>query len=342
MAKPRAVWTALAIVYVVWGSTYLGIRYFVETVPPFLGAGLRYALAGLILGALLGGTRGFGRLRVPMREVAASGLVGLLLLVGGNGLVMVAEQSIPSGLAALCVAAVPLFVVVLRLATGDRPPGATLLGVVVGFVGIATLVQPGGSATGGVVAVLCAALSWSIGSFVSGGLRLPADPLVGTAYEMVIGGLALLVVGGARGEAASFSLGDVSTASWIAFGYLVVFGSLVAFTAYVWLLQSGAPISTVSTYAYVNPAVAVLLGTVTGEKVTGRILVGGLLVIVAVAVVVTTEGRARRAAGPDRAPAQVEPAPALGVETAEPAGLPGQESQYEPTPRAGGRYRDPA
>ncbi|MFL6137927.1 MAG: EamA family transporter [Frankiaceae bacterium] len=332
MARARTVWTALAIVYVVWGSTYLAMRYLVETISPFLGGAFRFLLAGVLLGAVLAGTGGWRRLRISWPEAAASGLVGLLLLVGGNALVMVAEQSISSGLAALCVAAVPLFVVVLRLATGDRPLPATVLGVVVGFVGIATLVQPGGGNMTGVLTVILAAFSWSVGSFLSGRIRLPADPLVGTTYEMLVGGLVLLAISAARGDVTSFSAGHVSRASWIALAYLVVFGSLVAFSAYVWLLQS-APISTVSTYAYVNPAVAVLLGMIAGEALSWRILIGGALVIVAVAVVVTAEGRARArahredpAAGPTGAglPPGADPGSERCEARQQPAGAPGR------------------
>lgn len=294
MARQRTLWTALAIVYVVWGSTYLAMRYLVETVPPFIGASARFLLAGAILAVVVAATRGVGALKVRPREAASSALVGVLLLAGGNALVMLAERSIDSGLAALVVAAVPLFVVVLRVLGRDRPPAATLAGVLLGFGGLAVLVHPGGGSGTGVLVVLFAAFSWSVGSYLSGGrLPLPADPLAHTTYEMIAGGLAVLPVAAARGDFSGFALRQVSTASWLALAYLVVFGSLVAFTAYVWLLRE-APISLVSTYAYVNPAVAVLLGTLTGEALTGRELVGGAVILAAVAVVVTTESRARR------------------------------------------------
>ena len=307
MPKRRLMWIALVIVYVLWGSTYLAMSYLVDTVPPFLGAGARYASAGLLLAAVLAARSGASRLRVSPRELGSAALVGALLLVGGNGLVMMAERTVPSGLAALAVAAVPLFVVLLRLAVRDRPPLSTLLGVVLGFLGIATLVHPGGHANGGVLIIIAAALSWSIGSFLAPRLPMPADAFVGTVYEMVCGGLLLVVVSAARGEPGRFALGEVSASSWIAFGYLILFGSLVAFTAYVWLLQN-APLSTVSTYAYVNPAVAVALGTLTGEPFTWQVAVGGAAVIAAVAIVVSTEERGRAEApgepledGPDEA-----------------------------------------
>lgn len=303
MARQRVVWTALGIVYVVWGSTYLAIRYVVQTVPPFLGAGVRFIVAGALMAGLVAVFRDRARLRVSRREAGASALVGGLLLLGGNGLVMVAERTIASGLAALGVAVVPLFVVLLRLATRDRPPAATLAGVGLGFAGLALLLDLGsGHLAVGLLIVLGAAASWSVGSFFSSRLPLPADPLVSTTYEMLFGGAMLIVLALARGEGSQFSLGAVSLASWLGLGYLVVFGSLVAFTAYVFLLQA-APISTVATYAYVNPAVAVLLGTMAGEPLTLSIALGGGLVVLAVAVVVTTESRARRRSAP------MEPAP---------------------------------
>lgn len=291
-APPRAVWTALAVVYVVWGSTYLAIRYLVETFPPFIGAGARYLVAGIVLAAILAVARGPAVLKIRPRSLAATTLVGALLLVGGNGGVVYAEQTVRSGLAALVVAAVPLFVVVLRLLTRDRPPAATLVGVLIGFIGLAVLVHPTGHVGSGVLIVLAASLSWSVGSFFSGRLPLPTDAFASTTYEMLTGGALLLALSAVRGEWGHFSVGQVSAASWWALVYLVILGSVVAFSAYVWVLTA-APISTVSTYAYVNPAVAVLLGTLAGEPLTRTLVVGGLIVIVAVAVVVTTEGRAR-------------------------------------------------
>jgi drug/metabolite transporter (DMT)-like permease len=296
---PRTtLWLALAAIYLIWGSTYLAIRVAVRTIPPFLSAGPRFLLAGLIVAVVLAVRGGLGALRVSWRELGACALVGGLLLLGGNGLVVLAEQHVDSGLAALVIAAVPLWVVLLRLGTGDRPRNATLVGVAVGFLGIAVLLAPGGGATHAlaVLTLLVASLSWSIGSFTSPRLPLPADPFVTTAWEMICGGTLMVGVAATHGEFSEFDASAVSGESLAAFVYLVLAGSIVAFTAYVWLLRS-APISLVATYAYVNPAVAVVLGAlVLSEPITTRVLLGGALVIASVAVVVSVEQRPATAA----------------------------------------------
>ena len=191
--RPLAVWAALAIVYVIWGSTYLGIRIAVETFPPYLSASVRFVAAALVLGALIAVRRGPSELRVRPRQVGAAALVGVLLLTGGNGLVVGAEHAgLPSGVAALLIATVPLLVVLLRLVTGDRPGWPTLAGVVVGFAGLAGLVASRGG--GGTVhvapalVVVVGAASWSVGSFFSGRLPLPGNPFVGSMYQMAAGG----------------------------------------------------------------------------------------------------------------------------------------------------------
>jgi drug/metabolite transporter (DMT)-like permease len=294
-AGPQAglVWIALAIVYVVWGSTYLGIRISVETLPPFTSGGLRFTTAGLLLAGIIALRRGVRALRVTRRQSAAAGLVGVLLLAGGNGMVVFAEaHRLPSGVAALLIATVPLLVVVLRLLSGDRPRWATLIGVLLGFAGLTALIASRGGGGGvvpvaGALLVVGASASWSIGSFFSRRLPLPGDPFVASVYEMLVGGLLLLAIGAVRGEPAR--LAHSSARSWLALGYLTLAGSLVAYTAYVWLLQH-APISLASTYAYVNPTVAVVLGAlVADERITGSVLFSGAVIIIGVALVVTTE-----------------------------------------------------
>ncbi|MFI8106233.1 EamA family transporter [Streptomyces sp. NPDC086023] len=291
-----AVWAALLIVYVVWGSTYLGIRVVVETVPPFLSSGGRFLVAGLLMTGLIAWRFGPGALRVTWPQLRSALLVGLLLLLGGNGMVVLAETAVPSGLAALLVAAVPMWVAVFRAATGDRPPVRTLTGVGVGLAGLAVLTLPGLSGEirlWGVVLVLIGTVLWSLGTFSSARLPMPKNPFTASAYEMLGGGVASLAVAFGRGEQHGFSFAEVSTRSWVAFGYLIVFGSLVAFSAYAWLLQS-APLSLVSTYAYVNPVVAVLLGAlILGEALTWPIVVGGAIVVAGVVVIVSTERRGR-------------------------------------------------
>ncbi|MFD8143266.1 EamA family transporter [Streptomyces sp. NPDC059708] len=289
-----AVWTALALVYVVWGSTYLGIRIVVQTMPPFLSAGARFITAGLILAGVVAWRYGPSALRVTRAQLGSTLLVGLLLVLGGNGLVVLAETSVPSGLAALLVAAVPMWVVVLRAATGDRPPGRTLAGVLVGLAGLAVLTSPGLSGEvrlSGVLLVLAGSLAWSLGSFSAGRLPLPGNPFTGSAYQMLWGGVAGVLVGLARGEQRGLDPASFSTASWLALGYLVLIGSVVGFTAYAWLLQA-APLSLVSTYAYVNPVVAVVLGAlILDEAVTLPIVLGGAVVVAGVGVIVSTERR---------------------------------------------------
>ena len=297
-AAPGLIWTALATVYVVWGSTYLAIRVLVESAPPLLGMGTRFLVAGVVLAGLLAARRGARTLRVRPRQLAAAGVVGGLLLLGGNGLVAVAEQTVPSGLAALLVAATPLWLVCLRLTAGDRPRRLSLAGVLLGFVGVALLARPGSGggdvATWGLLMILAASACWALGSFLSARLPLPADPLVATTYEMLLGGGLQLVLGAAVGELRGFDPGAVSGRSWVAWGYLVVVGSLVAFSAYVWLLGN-APISLTATYAYVNPVVAVLLGALLlDEAVTAAIVAGGAVVVAGVALVVTAERPRRR------------------------------------------------
>lgn len=307
-------WLALTTVYLVWGSTYLAIRVVVRTIPPFISAGSRFFVAAALVAVGIGVVQGWSRLRVTLREAASAALVGCLLLVGGNGLVTLAEQHIASSLAALVIAAVPLWIVLFRRITGDRPNGATTLAVLVGFGGIALLLAPGGGSTRivGILTVLLGSLLWSIGSFTSARLSLPADPFVTTVYEMFAAALMLYAVAGARGEFGRFHPGGISGESAGAWVYLVLAGSVLAFTAYVWLLQN-APISLVATYAYVNPGVAVLLGALMlGESITWPIVVGGAVVIASVAVVVSVEHKpkitkmpASVAAAPD-APATVD------------------------------------
>jgi len=300
--RPALIWTALVVVYLLWGSTYLGIRVAIESLPPLTSAAMRFAAAAAVLALVLRLRRGPGALRVDRRQLGSAALVGVLLLAGGNGLVVLAESgppgvALPSGIAALLVATVPLLVVLLRTLGGDRPRPWTFAGVALGFVGLVLLVLPTGG-TGavpvtGALTVVAGATCWSVGSYLSGRIRMPTDPFVATVYEMVAGAAVLGVIAAGRGELRGFSPAEVTGRSWAALAYLMVAGSLVAFTAYVWLLHR-APISLVSTYAYVNPAVAVALGALlAAEPVTAQVLLGGAVIVAGVAVVVSTE-RPRR------------------------------------------------
>jgi drug/metabolite transporter (DMT)-like permease len=283
------VWTGLWIVYIVWGSTYLAIRVMVETVPPLLGAGARFTLAGGVMLAFLAVHRS---VRPTRAQVLSALLVGALL-TGANAVITVAEQDVPSALAALLVASIPLWVIVLRRGVGEPIGAPTVAAVLVGFVGVALLVKPGeqsGEATVvGLAACVFAAFMWASGSFASPRLRLPRDPLVSTGWQMLLGGLVCTTAGLVAGEAPEVDPGAFSARSVIAFAYLVVFGSWLAFTAYAWLLQN-APISKVSTYAYVNPVVAIVLGwLILDEVITPITLIGAAIIVVSVAMVVRIE-----------------------------------------------------
>src|SRR5438093_891940 len=296
-ASSANVWLALGIVYVVWGSTYLAIAIAVQTLPPLFYSGVRFAVAGLILAGWLA-LRGVD-LRISRRELGGAAAVGMLMLAGGNGLVSLAERTVPSGVAALIVASIPLWIVVYRMIAGERVGRDLLAGVLLGLVGVAVLVVPGGlNGTVDPVGTLMlfgATLSWALGTFLSPRLETPRNALVSTAYQMVAGGLALLVVGLGQGELAHLDPGTFSVRSLVAFAYLVVFGSLVAFSAYTWLLQN-ASVSLVSTYAFVNPVVAVVLGTlVLAEPMTATIVIGAAIIVVAVAFIIFRQNAARRA-----------------------------------------------
>ena len=283
------VWTALWIVYIVWGSTYLAIRYMVDTMPPLFGAGVRFVLVGAILLPLLAATRGTAVLRPSRAQLLSCAFVGLML-PGANAVRSVNEQKVPSGLAALLVASIPLWVILLRRASGERISGRSIAAVLVGFAGVALLVKPQGGAT--LVALLAcvgAAVMWATGSFASPRISLPRDPLVTTAWQSLLGGLACLAAAAVGGE-----LGDLHPSRWsldsvLGLAYLVTFGSLLAFTAYAWLLQN-APIAKVSTYAYVNPVIAVFLGWLfVSEPVSATTIIGAGIIVASVALVVRVE-----------------------------------------------------
>lgn len=311
-AQEWQIWLALGTVYLVWGSTYLAIRVVVETMPPLLSAGTRQLVAGLIIFGLVALRGGRGALHLRRSEWLGAGLVGLALLLGGNGLVMLGERDVPSGLAALIIGVVPLWVVILRRVFGERVGSGTVVGVLIGFVGLAVLVVPRGLSGsvefGGTVLLVLAAASWSAGSYFSRRLDMPVDPLASTGVQMLVGGSALLLAGGLAGEAALVQPDRFSTESLLSLVYLVIVGSVVGYTAYTWALAH-APVSRVATYAYVNPVVAIFLGAlILHEQVDLTILLGAVLIIVSVGLVIRTESTPRRAE--TIADLAVEPAPA--------------------------------
>ncbi|SFQ06024.1 EamA domain-containing membrane protein RarD [Amycolatopsis arida] len=293
-------WVALGVVYVVWGSTYLAIRFLVDTFPPLLGAGLRFLVAGPVLLVLVLLVAGRGALRMTRAQAGSAALVGLLLAAGGQGVLTVAETQVASGLAALLVACVPLFVLLLRRLLGEVPPAVTVLGVLLGLGGLGVLLLFGGPAEGahgaawwGPWLVLIAAASWSVGTVASTRLPMPANPFASSAVGLTTAGVALAVAGLAAGQRVDVTA--VSARSWFGLAYLIVAGSLVGYSAYVFVLDR-LPLSTVATYAYVNPVIAVLLGVLlAGERFGPAQLAGGVLVLVAVLVVVRAEAAHRAA-----------------------------------------------
>jgi drug/metabolite transporter (DMT)-like permease len=297
-SRTSLIWVAIAILYVVWGSTYLGIRIAVETIPPFLLAGTRFGIAGLVIlaVALL---RKRGRIPFPSRrELRDMTLIGAALMAGGMGLVALGEQTVPSGIAALLIAMMPLWVAVAgRIFFGERLPRIAIAGVAIGLLGVGILVGPSASGAetfnpGGILALLLSPICWACGSLYSSHrAQLPKDPLVATGGQMLAGAAILVVIAAVRGEYAGFRLETVSSESLAAFAYLTVVGSLIAFTTYVWLLKM-APLPLIATYAYVNPIVAVILGAIVlQEPITPRILVAGAVIIFAVALIITARGR---------------------------------------------------
>ena len=297
--SPWSIWAALLLIYVVWGSTYLAIKLNVETLPPLLSGGVRFLAAGGLLSLLLLARRGRAGMRVTQRELAACAAAGALLLVGGVGMVMLAETKIASSLAAIIASSAALWIVLLRLLTGERVAAATIGAAIAGLGGVALVVLPHADARASAVGVLIAlgaSISWATGSFVSRRLPLPADPFLATALEMLAGGAILLALGLARGEAAGLHLSAVSARSLGGLAYLAVAGSLVSFSAYVWLLRH-VPISKVVTHQYANPLVAVLLGwAILSEEIGPNVLAGAALVVGSVAVVVRRESVSARAA----------------------------------------------
>jgi drug/metabolite transporter (DMT)-like permease len=300
MPRRYLVWTALVTVYVVWGSTYLGIRYAIGAgtgqpgLPPLLMAGTRFMLAGALLyGWAIRRPAADGEPDRPTRQQwVACAVIGTLLLLGGNGLVTLAERKVASGIAAVIIALVPIWVAVIGLLFGrDRLPRIGVAGLAVGFAGAFVLANPTGAghlAPGGVLMLIAATLSWAIGSYYSRSATVPRRPLVMTGMEMLCGGAAMTLVSVVTGDAFTLHLGNVGWKAWVAYAYLVVFGSMVAFTAYAWLLRN-ARLSLVTTYAYVNPAVAVLLGALfLGERLTARALVASALILVGVGLVVSS------------------------------------------------------
>jgi drug/metabolite transporter (DMT)-like permease len=328
-ASPAAVAFALLVVYVVWGSTYFGIAVMIQTMPPLLAAGVRYGLAGLLM---LGGLAAYAALRGraggaerPTRAHWRSAfIVGTLLLLGGNGGVVLSELYIPSGITAVLVATVPIWLAVFdALVTRRRPSRLVVGGLLAGVIGVAVLVVPVEGLAQinpvGVLLVVGATISWAAGSLYARHAPLPRSGLLATGLEMLAGGFSLVLMGSLLGEIGRTDVAAFSAESVAAFLYLVIFGSIVAFTAYTWLLAH-APVSTVATYAYVNPIVAVALGAIfLSEPITARTLIAGAIILGAVVAMVS---------GRPRSVGEREPSPETGdgaIVTPVPVSVPVEE-----------------
>lgn len=291
---------ALLSVYLFWGGTYVGMKVAIETMPPFLMAGIRFFTAGAVLYVI---SRFSGAKRPAGREWRSSAIVGALLLLGGNGLVAWSEQRVSSSIASLIIAAVPVWMMLFGWfgRSGKRPNPGVIAGIVLGLLGIAVLVfQPGQGDTGtatdltGIITLLVASLSWAAGSMYSRSARMPDSPLMSTAAQMLTGGVLLIAFSYVTGDWSKLEVSSISLRSYAAFGYLVAFGSIIGYTAYIWLLKN-ADASLASTYAFVNPIVAVILGwAMVGEQLTVNTLAAAVIIIAAVVLVTLFRGRPQK------------------------------------------------
>jgi len=295
-------WFALWTVYIIWGSTYFAIAYVIETMPPLLSMGIRFFIAGVLLSLFVIATKGFREMAVPKAEIRTSVILGFVLLGFGLGNVAVAEKHVPSGIVALIIAALPIWIAIFRFISGERPSIRTWLGLIIGLVGVALLLKPGsvqsvsGEGSSTVIfymfMVLIGNIGWALGTFLAPRFPLPKNALVFTAYELLAGGVSLTLAGFIKGEELGDFL-DGSNWSWLWFAYLVTFGSIIAYTAYLWLVQN-APVSLTATYAYVNPVIAVALGAIfLDEVITMSYAIGGLIIVLGVLVVVSAESKKR-------------------------------------------------
>ena len=295
-------WFSLWTVYLVWGSTYFAIAKTVETMPPLLSMGVRFLAAAILLGVYLLARNGISTFRIPRHEVLSASFLGVLTLAFGIGTVAIAEEHIPTGVASLIIAALPLWIALFRTIAREKISKLTWLGTVIGFLGVVVLLQPGSiepinNATSTEVTfymsiVLIGNLAFAFGTFISPRFQLPKNLLLFTTIEMAAAGIFMLLAALIRGE--DFSrLSEAAPSSWFWFSYLVVIGSILAYSAYLWLVVN-APVSLIATYAYVNPVIAIILGIIFLEEViTKNYALGGLIILLGVLTVVTSESRAK-------------------------------------------------
>lgn len=292
------IWTALIAVYIAWGSTYLAIRFAVETIPPFLMAGTRFLIAAILLYAW---RRSAGDQNPTPRQWRSAIIVGLLLLVGGNGIVSWAEQYVVSSIAALIVASVPIWMVIIdALRPGSlKPDWRVILGVLIGFGGIALLAgsthaasNPDRMAVYGIPALLGASIFWAFGSVFSHHTDMPTSTLTSIAIQMFAGGVGLYLLAILTGEWTILKISEITTRSLVSLGYLIVFGALIGFVCYAWLLRN-APLPLVSTYAYVNPVIALIVGSWLGAELLSLRTVIAAVIIVGSVILINTSSQTR-------------------------------------------------
>lgn len=298
ISKSQMTWLSLWTVYLIWGSTYFAIAYVIESMPPLLAMGIRFLIAGLLLALIISFRQGVGELKIPRAEMRSSLLMGFLLLGFGIGTVSIAQAYVPSGIVALIIAALPLWIAIFRTISGERLAKTSWLGLAIGFAGVALLLKPGSISPVSeiensklflfMLLVLLGNIGWALGTFLAPRFPLPKNTLVFTAYEMLAGGASLTLAGFIKGESISDFL-DATSWSWLWFVYLIIFGSIAAYSAYLWLVAN-APVSLTATYAYVNPIIAVALGAIfLDELITGAYAIGGLIILIGVILVVSAE-----------------------------------------------------
>lgn len=298
ISKSQMTWLSLWTVYLIWGSTYFAIAYVIESMPPLLAMGIRFLIAGLLLALIISFRQGAGELKIPRAELRSSLLMGFLLLGFGIGTVSIAQAYVPSGIVALIIAALPLWIAIFRTISGERLAKTSWLGLAIGFAGVALLLKPGSISPVSeiensklflfMLLVLLGNIGWALGTFLAPRFPLPNNTLVFTAYEMLAGGVSLTLAGFIKGESISDFL-DATRWSWLWFVYLIIFGSIAAYSAYLWLVAN-APVSLTATYAYVNPIIAVALGAIfLDELITGGYAIGGLIILIGVILVVSVE-----------------------------------------------------
>lgn len=302
-------WLALWAVYLIWGSTYFAIAKVIETMPPLLSMGIRFSLAGAILFTVIAIKGGASSFRIPRAEYFSASVLGFVTLGFGIGNVAIAEAHVPSGVVSLIIAALPLWIALFRTIARERITKLTWLGTIIGFIGVVILLKPGSiisvSGVNGstltfyMFMVLLGNIGWALGTYLSPRFPIPKNSLLFTAIEMLAGGISLTLAALLRGESVQ-DFTDGSNSSWFWFFYLVLIGSIVAYSAYLWLVMN-APVSLTATYAYVNPVIAVLLGVAfLGEEITRSYALGGAIIVAGVLIVVSAESRKKRELTLDR------------------------------------------